>query len=183
VKYLLGKKDVTLDWTVWELAFEGDPDLNVYRNRRFQPRAHLLGKTIIVPDGESALTTLHDPAFDPLSQVILETGEEMAGANGDATITQWQPNRVAVETRSDAPGTLLLAQVWYPGWQARVDGGAWGPVLRADGAFQAVQLPAGPHTVELRFRSLRQIVGGLIALVTLLVVIIGMLRPLRRQKK
>ena len=35
---------VVLEWDAWELAFEGDPDLNVYRNRRFQPRALLLGR-------------------------------------------------------------------------------------------------------------------------------------------
>ena len=38
VKYVLAAKDVTLDWEVWEPAFTEDPHLNVYRNRRFQPR-------------------------------------------------------------------------------------------------------------------------------------------------
>ena len=38
VKYVLGKKDVVLDWDKFELAFDGDPDLNVYRNRNVLPR-------------------------------------------------------------------------------------------------------------------------------------------------
>jgi len=168
VKYLLGKKDVILDWDVWELAFDGDPDLNVYRNRRFQPRVHLLGNTRLAPDGEAALAMLHDPAFQPLSEVILEGGEKMAGPGGVATISQWGANSVAVETTSNAPGVLLMTQAWHPGWQASVDAGPWQPVLRADGAFQAVPLPAGDHQVALRFHSPRQTLGLIIALLTLL---------------
>jgi len=75
---------------------------------------------------------------------------------------------VAVATQSDAPGVLLVVQAWYPGWQARVDDGPWQSVLRADGAFQAVPVPAGAHHVELRFRSTRQTCGLIIALLTLL---------------
>ncbi len=168
VKYLLGKKDVPLDWDVWELAFDGDPDLNVYRNRRFQPRAHLLGRTRVVPDQDAALAALHDPDFQPLSEVILEEGRVLDGPGGNADISSWEANRVLIQTQSDGPGALLVAQAWYPGWEASIDGGPWQPVLRADGAFQAVLLPPGDHQVTLRFRSPRQTWGLGVALVTLL---------------
>ena len=168
VKYLLGKKDVVLDWDVWELAFDGDPDLNVYRNRRFQPRVHLLGRTRLVPDQDAAFAALGDPAFQPLAEVILEDGQALDGPGGQAEVLRWETNRVLVRTRADAPGALLVAQVWYPGWEASVDGGAWQPVLRADGAFQAVIVPAGEHEVALRFRSPRQMWGLGIALLTLI---------------
>jgi hypothetical protein len=168
---------------VWELAFEGAPDLNVYRNRNFQPRVHLMGTTRIVPDQEAAFATLHDPAFQPLTEVILEGGEALTGPGGAASITSWGVNDVWVDTSSEAPGVLLMAQTWYPGWQARVDGGDWQPVLRADAAFQAVPVPAGQHTVELRFRSLRQTWGIVIALLTLVIVAVLMIFDGRRRRK
>jgi uncharacterized membrane protein YfhO len=183
VKYLLGRKDVPLDWDVWELAFEGDPDLNVYRNRNFQPRVHLMGTTRIVPDQEAAFATLHDPTFQPLTEVILEDGEALTGPGGAASITSWGVNDVWVDTSSEAPGVLLMAQTWYPGWQARVDGGDWQPVLRADAAFQAVPVPAGQHTVELRFRSPRQTWGIVIALLTLVIVVVLMIFDGRTRRK
>ena len=183
VKYLLGKKDVALDWDVWELAFDGDPDLNVYRNRRFQPRAHLLGKTRLVADGDAALAMLHDPAFAPLSEVILEAGEALDGPNGEAAIISWGVNDISVVTNSDAPGVLLVAQVWYPGWQARVDGGDWRPAQRADGAFLATPVPPGQHRIDLRFRSPRQIEGYAIALAICFFVGVVMVWPLRRRRR
>ncbi len=172
VKYLLGKKDVVLDWDAWELAFDGDPDLNVYRYRRFQPRVHLLGKARVVPDQGAAFAALNNPAFQPLTEVILEEGEPLDGPGGSADIMAWETNRVLVRTRSDAAGVLLAAQVWYPGWEASIDGGPWRPVLRADGAFQAVIVPPGEHEVALRFRAPRQMAGLGVALVTLLAVIL-----------
>ena len=183
VKYLLGKKDVALDWDVWELAFDGDPDLNVYRNRRFQPRAHLLGKTRLVADGDAALAMLRDPAFEPLAEVILEAGEALDGPNGEAAIISWDVNDVSVVTNSDAPGVLLVAQVWYPGWQARVDGGDWRPAQRADGAFLATPVPPGQHRIDLRFRSPRQIEGYAIALAICFFVGVVMVWPLRRRRR
>ncbi|HHB89935.1 MAG TPA: hypothetical protein ENK60_01350 [Anaerolineae bacterium] len=170
VKYLLGKKDVVLDWDVWELAFDGDPDLNVYRNRRFQPRVHLVGKTRVVPDQEAAFRALGDPTVQPLVEVILEEGQALDGPGGHAQVLRWGTNDILIQTQSDAPGVLLVAQVWYPGWEARVDGGPWQPVLRANAAFQGVLLPPGEHEVALRFRSPRQVWGMGMALITLLLV-------------
>ena len=167
VKYVLGRKDVVLDWDVWELAFDGDPDLNVYRNRRFQPRVHMLGTVRSVPDQEAAFATLHDPTFRPLEEVVLEGAPARQGPAGTAQVVAWEVNEVQVKTQSPVDGVLLVAQVWYPGWEARVDEGPWQPVLRADAAFQAVEVPAGEHVVTLRFRSVPQRWGLVLALLTL----------------
>ncbi len=173
VKYVLGQKDVALDWDVWELAFDGDPDLNVYENRHFQPRVHLLGQTRIVPNQEAAFAALRDPAFQPLSEVILEAGQPLKGPGGTAEVSAWKMNYVRVRTDSDDESVLLVAQTWYPGWQARVDDGPWQPVLRADGAFQAVLTPAGDHTIELRFRAPRQTWGLILSILTTFVALWG----------
>ncbi len=169
-KYLLGRKDVTLDWDVWELAFDGDPDLNVYRNHRFLPRAHLLGRATPVPDLAAAQAAVRDPAFQPLAEVVVEGGEAQDGPGGAAVLVSQGANDLLLATDSSAPGTLLISQVWYPGWQASIDGGAWQPVLRADGVWQAVQALAGRHEVHLRFRSWSFVVGLVIAVVILLAV-------------
>ncbi len=152
-KYVLGRKDVVLDWEVWELAFDGDPDLNLYRNRRFQPRAHLLGRALPVPDLDAAQAAVRSPAFQPLAEVVVEGGEAQDGPGGSATVLSLRANGMWLMTDSAGAGVLLVGQVWYPGWEASIDGGAWQPVLRADGVWQAVRVLAGQHQVQLRFRS------------------------------
>jgi len=170
VKYLLGRKDVPLDWDAWELAFEGDSDLNIYLNRRFRPRAMVLGRAFSVPDLPAAQNAVQQPGFQPAAEVVVEGGQAQEYAAGRVTRANWGVNDAVVSTESAEPGTLFVSQVWYPGWEASIDGGAWEQALRTDGAWQAVQLPAGSHQVRLRFRSTAFLLGLAVALLTLIIV-------------
>lgn len=49
-----------------------------------------------------------------------------------------------------APGFVALADTYYPGREAWVDG-APAHLYRANHAFRAVWLPAGEHEIEFRF--------------------------------
>jgi uncharacterized membrane protein YfhO len=49
---------------------------------------------------------------------------------------------------------LVLADNWYPGWQATLDGKPI-DIVRADAAIRGVALPAGSHRIEMRYRPAR----------------------------
>jgi len=55
-------------------------------------------------------------------------------------------------TDATAPSLAVIAQAYYHDWSAEVDGQA-APLLRANIAFQAVQVPAGAHRVHLFSRD------------------------------
>ena len=40
--HVIGHKDVRLDWSKFRLAFDGDPQVNVYKNTHALPRALLV---------------------------------------------------------------------------------------------------------------------------------------------
>ena len=69
-----------------------------------------------------------------------------------ARIETFEAERVTVRTDSTRPGVLVLAEPWYPGWEAQVDGQP-APCVPANAWMRAVPLPAGRHRVVLRFRS------------------------------
>ena len=62
---------------------------------------------------------------------------------------------------------LLVAENWYPDWQATVDGSA-APTWRANGAMLSVALPPGAHQVTLRFDMPSYHTGRRLMLVSLL---------------
>jgi len=69
---------------------------------------------------------------------------------------------LAVE--STAPGFLVLSEVWYPGWRARVNDMEV-RVIPANGALRAVPIPAGAAAVELTYAPRAWRWGLLMALV------------------
>lgn len=57
---------------------------------------------------------------------------------------------VDIEVDSPAPTVVVVAQTFYHDWRASVDGQN-APLLRANHAFQAVEVPQGRHEVALRY--------------------------------
>jgi uncharacterized membrane protein YfhO len=78
-------------------------------------------------------------------------------------------NRVEVQVSAASGGILVLSEIFYPGWQAQIDGESV-PILRADYALRAVCVPPGEHRVVMQFapRSL-QIGAGVTLFSSLLV--------------
>ena len=80
-----------------------------------------------------------------------------------ARIAEDFPERVAADVDSDAAGLLVLADLHYPGWTARLDGHPT-PVLRADGYLRAVAVPAGAHRVVFLYRPISFYAGAVLSL-------------------
>jgi uncharacterized membrane protein YfhO len=61
---------------------------------------------------------------------------------------------------------LVMAQGWYHCWQARVDG-VGVPLWRANGGFQAVEVPAGRHEVLFEYKDRAFQIGCVISFAAL----------------
>jgi hypothetical protein len=131
---------------------------SVFANRRALPRAWLVHRAEVVPDGKTRLARLADPAFDRAGTVLLDAPPAVplnlpATAppdNDTATITHYAPEDVEIQTQSPTASLLILADQAFPGWEARVDGQPV-PILTADHALRAVAVPGGAHTVRFTY--------------------------------
>jgi uncharacterized membrane protein YfhO len=68
-----------------------------------------------------------------------------------ASIRSYTDERIEIAVSAGADGYLLLADAYYPGWRATVDGQPTS-IYRADAMFRAVSIPAGEHTVVFEYR-------------------------------
>jgi uncharacterized membrane protein YfhO len=68
-----------------------------------------------------------------------------------AEIVSYEPESVVIEAKSDEGGLLVLSDSFYPGWTALVNG-AKTPILRANGLYRAVVIPAGQVQVVFEYR-------------------------------
>ncbi|MFL6236347.1 MAG: YfhO family protein [Thermoanaerobaculia bacterium] len=97
------------------------------------------------------------PAALPL--VRLEGG-------GEARVTRRAPGAWRVAFRSPAPGRLVVAETWDPGWRAWVDGRP-AKVERLQGILMGIPVAPGAGSVELRYHPDGFVPGLLLSLVGL----------------
>lgn len=72
---------------------------------------------------------------------------------GEIRMTEYRPNYQKYLYEADAAALAVFSEIYYDkGWKAFVDGEEV-PGLRADYVLRALELPAGKHTVEWRFRA------------------------------
>jgi len=115
---------------------------------------------VVVPPGQ-ALRLLESGRWDPMRWATVEgpgAAPLAGGGGGDAQVVRYAPDRVEVTVRARGPSLLVLADNWYPGWQAHLDGRPV-PVVRTNHTFRGVYVDAGAHRVEFRFRPTSVVVG------------------------
>jgi uncharacterized membrane protein YfhO len=88
---------------------------------------------------------------------------------------------VLLRAFTEKTGYLVLSEVYYPGWQATVDGKEV-PIRRGNYLFRVIPIEKGEHEVTLRFVSWPFRVGGMISLATLISAasVLSLLRRRRR---
>ncbi len=126
------------------------------------PRAFVVPRFEVVPDRAARLARLADPAFDPRAVVLLERAPEgWTEGDGTATIAYYKCEQVYVTVDGNGGG-LLLADNWYPGWRASIDGVPV-PILIGDHALRVVPIPPGRHEVRFLFRPLSLEIGAFVS--------------------
>ncbi len=134
------------------------PDVTIYRNDQVLPRAWLA------------------PVDSDLAQA-----ETLAPGSSVESLTD-SGNTVTIRAASPAPAWLILDDVWYPGWQAYVDGVPV-PIQLANGAFRAVRISEGSHTIEFRYEPRTVQWGTIITLSSALVIGVGLAISILRKRR
>lgn len=93
--------------------------------------------------------------WNPREQVWIDANEvrgTTAAQAPDARVLDvtWGRHSVEFTTVSSAASFVTVAQAWYPAWRGYLDGREH-RVFRANLAFQALEVPAGRHRVQLRY--------------------------------
>jgi hypothetical protein len=140
-----------------------------------------------VADELGALRYMRSGEFQPFREAVFETAEiERLGITvpgGSAnietvrvTVAETHPEKLSVQVAPHPPGYLILAETFYPGWRAAIDG-AKTPVLRCDSILRCLQLEGSkvPVWITMEFRPASLHWGIAVSLASLVVVILGLI--------
>jgi hypothetical protein len=180
---LLAVRYVLTDWnelsvpsTIVATGQDANGSYNVHELESPRDFAHLTyGVTVVKSDAE-AYGLLREPSYDTRQWVILDSDPGLAlpgtapATPGQAEITTFKPEEIAVAVTAPSAAVLTLSLPDYPGWHATLNG-QHVAILRAYGGLSAIALPgAGTYTVRLVYRPWTFTVGAAITAITLLLV-------------
>jgi Bacterial membrane protein YfhO len=137
------------------------------------------GQKPVFLDGAGTMRALTQPDFDGGKIVFLPQEDESTvtfSNQSDAKIlnSSFGNQTVCVGVEAPEPSLVVVAQSYYHNWHAYVDGLAT-PLLRANHAFQAVQVPVGRHQIRLVYEDRAFEIGLTISIFAWLGCLIGLL--------
>jgi uncharacterized membrane protein YfhO len=124
-------------------------------------------------DDEKSMAAMTTNSFEPCAVVYLPESERALVTVSNQTTCAlhnvlFKQNRFEADVDAAEPSLVVLSQTFYHLWHAEVDGQPV-PLLRANVAFQALQVPAGKHHVKLIYRDRDFAIGAVISLLSILV--------------
>jgi hypothetical protein len=128
----------------------------IHRNPSAMPRAYVVPRAVAVVD-DAATMRSRFRTVDPREAVLMESDPLGPGGPrqpfGAAEWASTDPDRLVIRATTEAPGLLVVADTWMPGWSATVDGRTT-PILRGNHAQRVIPLAApGRHEVVMRYRA------------------------------
>ncbi|MGH7941072.1 MAG: YfhO family protein [Limisphaerales bacterium] len=138
------------------------------------------GQTPFLMDDWNTLDLLENSNFDGSRMVFI--GEEdkplinvTNAAPARVMDSTFQNSSVKIAVASPAPCIVVVAQTFYHDWRASVDGRNV-PLLRANYAFQAVQVPKGNHHIVLRYVDRAFQFGAAVSVIAWICCLAGLVR-------
>ncbi len=157
----------------------GERTFVVMENLNALPRAWVVPEVLAL-DGEDMREAIQRSQlpdgrpFNPRQSALVDRSERPdtmsfgIGASS-ASVTKIVDGSISVDVSSAKGGFLVLSEVYYPGWRARIDGTVT-PVIPTDIALQGVPIPPGEHTVVFEFVPSSLRLGAALSLVGMLTI-------------
>jgi hypothetical protein len=145
---------------------------------RAEPRAVLRAiHTSLLPDGRS-----YDPREVALAEPPFPGEREAFDAHATVRVTRRRPTELELQTHADRPGFMVLSDVYYPGWLARVDGRRT-PLYQVNYVQRGIRVPSGTHEVRFEFRPRSFYAGMATSTASAVVLVLLLLHAVRAERR
>jgi hypothetical protein len=126
------------------------------KNTQAYGNAWFVSQLDYVEDADAELAALHE--INPRKTAVVDKkylstlGEltELPDSSNYVELTGYEANQLSYTVNSKQGGIVVFSDIYYPSWTCTIDGEDV-PIARADYVLRAVRVPAGNHTVVMRF--------------------------------
>jgi hypothetical protein len=138
-------------------VFDPLPGARMYRVPDTLPRVYWARHAEVLPDRD-ALVRLFQPDVVAGATVLLAPEGHLPalpqapGRAGSCSVESYRNQRMVATCAGNEAGIAVFVEQFDRGWHATVDGQPV-PIARANLIMRALPLPAGPHRIELEYRT------------------------------
>ena len=141
-----------------------------------------------VKDADEEIQMLHEVSPKEVAVVDARFRAQLGGAEGVQSVDSadyvklaaYDANALTYEVSSAKGGVAVFSEIYYPGWQATLDG-APVEIARADYVLRAIKVGPGKHTVSFKFDPQSLHVTETVADTALILLMLGILFLLGRE--
>jgi hypothetical protein len=152
------------------VLFRGNNGVNVLKNLNALPRAWIVHRIDQAPSFADLRARVDEVSFDARNTALmLNSPPALQPCTGDeqAHILWHSANTAVIDARLACRGMLILADTWYPGWIATVDGGRV-PIYEVFSALRGVMMDQGQHRLEFHYRPVSALIGAFMSTIGIL---------------
>jgi len=154
-------------------VFQGNTGLKIFVNPAAFQRARIVHASVGAPDESAVISAVMNPATD-LQRTVVVKGAPPVLENcdgGNVQIVRYRTTSVWLRTNTSCRSMVVVADTWFPGWKAFVDGKP-AQIYAAYDLVRGVVVDAGQHEVTMRYRPASVFTGMALAFVGILLCVV-----------
>ncbi len=138
----------------WNKQYENE-NISIYQNPNFLPRTYI-AYDYLLEENKKTIKALESNEFDIYSQIIVNNLnninlEKKPRKNIQAaTITEYSPNQVIIQSKTEQAGILVLTDNYDDGWKVKVNNQEK-EIIIVNGIFRGVVVPAGQNEISFSY--------------------------------
>ena len=131
----------------------GDDEI-VYRFPDALGRAYAVPRVSAVANESEAVARMLAAGWAPEREAVCTDAAAAGDYPGSRSLAlRWrrdEPDTIAIDLRAPGRAFLVVADTWFPGWTARLDGRPVA-IRNVDGGVRGVEVPAGGHSLVMSY--------------------------------
>ncbi len=167
-------------------ALATGPSFSIYENMIALPRAHSVKGLKPVDSADELLKRIFSYRVNPWYEAAVSTKDlREIGADsfspGEVSISEDRPDRVTVSARFRGTGFVVLADQFYPGWEAYIDGKP-AKIYKTNAVQRGVVVPEGEHALVFTYVPRRIYAAMVVSGVLLMAIFLSLFRDIRKKR-
>lgn len=114
----------------------------------------------------SSEVIIHSQNFD--QKKYQKSNKDSIKSSAKIKLINYEPNKIAYEIESPEDGIIVFSEIYYPDWEAIIDGKLV-PILLANNSLRAIEITKGKHQIEMKYHSKDFELGKYLAIIGIII--------------